>query len=176
MAVLRKSVSAPRDPREYDPKIAATDARKIAQHNLLTTIPMDVRGLANALGLRVASMPMDENVSGYLEKEGSGWTIGVNSLHHINRQRFTIAHEIGHYFLHRDRTIFRDGLLFRQAGDIASHEREANLFASLLLMPDVEFRQALTQNNIPVVAEKFGVSQQAANFRVKTLGEGAVYG
>lgn len=176
MAVLRRAVSSPRDPREYSPENAASDARKIAQQNMLRMIPLDVRSLAEVLGLVLDARPMEEHMSGFLEKLNGRWTLGVNSLHHRNRQRFTIAHEIGHYFLHRDHSSFKDGLLFRKGNDYSPHEREANVFASLLLMPEVEFKRALMDDDLPAVAEMFGVSQQAAKFRRDYIGQGAVFG
>ncbi|MGZ2438169.1 ImmA/IrrE family metallo-endopeptidase [Sinorhizobium medicae] len=176
MAVLRRSISAPRPPQEYGPEGAAVDARKIAQQNLLKMKPLDVFGLAAALGLQVVSRPLEQNTSGYLKKEGESWMLGVNSLHHPNRQRFTAAHEIGHYMLHRDHSSFVDGLLFRREAQYNQREREANLFASLLLMPEVEIKQALKFYDVPTVANMFGVSQQATQYRIDNLGNSAVYG
>lgn len=63
--------------------------------------PLDPVFLANKLGLAVQFELMDENISGVLEKQNDGkFHIKVNSRHHPNRQRFTIAHEIGHFILH----------------------------------------------------------------------------
>lgn len=176
MAVLRRAVSAPRPPQEYGPEGAAIDARKIAQQTLLRMMPLDVFGLAAALGLQVISRPLEQNTSGYLKREGGAWLLGVNSLHHPNRQRFTIAHEIGHYMLHRDHGSFEDGLLFRQQSQYNQQEREANLFASLLLMPEAEIRQALKFHDVPTIANMFGVSQQATQYRIDNLGHSTVYG
>ncbi|MDR6190356.1 Zn-dependent peptidase ImmA (M78 family) [Agrobacterium pusense] len=170
MAVLRRSVSSPRPPREYGPEGAATDARKIAAQNRLSLVPLDVVALAQSLGLKVIKEPMAENTSGYLRREDGGWTLGVNSLHHPNRQRFTIAHEIGHYFLHREHSSFEDGLLFRKTANRNHQEDEANYFASLLLMPEVEFRRTLTTSSVEEAAAYFGVSKQAAELRVSNLG------
>lgn len=171
MAVLRRTVSSPRNPREYDPESAASDARKIAEQNRLTLVPLDVLALAQTLGLKVIKEPMAENTSGYLRRGEDSWTLGVNSLHHPNRQRFTIAHEIGHYFLHREHSSFEDGLLFRKTAGRNAQEDEANYFASLLLMPSVEFRRNLTTSSIEQVATTFGVSKQAAELRVSNLGQ-----
>ncbi|WP_261516129.1 ImmA/IrrE family metallo-endopeptidase [Chelativorans petroleitrophicus] len=164
MAVLRRSISKPRPPLEYDPARAARDAHRIAQNFTLRTIPLDVEGLAAALGLRVLRLPLEERVSGFLRESAGIWEIGVNSLHHPNRQRFTLAHELGHYLLHRDHAPFEDGLLFRSDAKNA-REREANQFAALVLMPDTEFRTALSSGDIDSVARTFGVSKQAAEYR-----------
>lgn len=168
MAVLRRTIVAPRPPLEYDPQRAARDAHRIAQAFTLETVPLDVEGLASALGLRVKRLPLDEKTSGFLRQDGTAWIVGVNSLHHPNRQRFTIAHEIGHYLLHRDHAPFEDGLLFRNDSRDA-REREANQFAALVLMPAPQFNAALVEGNIEDVAKRFKVSQQAAEYRRQSV-------
>jgi Zn-dependent peptidase ImmA (M78 family) len=164
MAVFRRAISTPRPPIEYDPRRAARDAHKIAETFTLVTTPLDAEGLASTLGLKIVRMPMASGTSGFLRQDGTTWIIGVNSLHHPNRQRFTIAHEIGHYMLHRDHAPFEDGLLFRNE-NTDGREREANQFAALLLMPEAEFKIALEESNIDEVAKKFKVSSQAAEYR-----------
>lgn len=170
MAILKKTVSKPRPPSEYNPQIAARDARKIANNYTLKTKPLDVEGLVRALGLTLNRVPLNEKVSGYLSNRDGVWTVGVNALHHPNRQRFTIAHEIGHYLLHRDVGPFEDGLLFRREAQFNPREREANEFAALLLMPEMETQNVYRQNgNILDVAKAFGVSRQAAQYRLDNI-------
>jgi Zn-dependent peptidase ImmA (M78 family) len=127
--------------------------------------PLDVEGLASALGLRVRRIPLEERTSGFLRHSDSGWIIGVNSLHHPNRQRFTIAHEIGHYLLHRDHAPFEDGLLFRNEVQRSAREKEANQFASLVLMPEGDFRDVIARGGVEEAARQFRVSRQAAEYR-----------
>jgi predicted transcriptional regulator len=85
------------------------------------------------------------------------------------RDRFTLAHELGHYFLHA-----QQGQIplraKRQGSDRA--EWEANWFAASFLMPADDFKARLkkSKHNIAVVAEHFAVSQQAAEIRKKSLG------
>lgn len=165
MAVLRKRIVSPRPPSEYDPNRAAADARSLARSYTIPENPLDIFQLAAALGISVVKHPLAEGMSGYFKSENGDWQIGVNSLHHPNRQRFTVAHELGHYFLHRDKGPFEDGLLFRKEYQRNSREREANEFAALLLMPTNEFRHAIKSENLADVAAKFGVSKQAAEFR-----------
>jgi hypothetical protein len=150
---------------EYDPAKAARDARRIATTFTLDTTPLDVEGLVSALGMRLQKLPLDERTSGFLRHEGAAWTVGVNSLHHPNRQRFTIAHEIGHFLLHRDQAPFEDGLLFRSDNQVDTREREANQFASLVLMPEDMFRQTVAVGGVDEAARVFRVSKQAAEYR-----------
>lgn len=169
MAILRKQIKGPRPPSEYDPNRAAADARNIARTFTLIEQPLRVFDLAAVMGLTVIRQPLPNSISGYLKVYKEGWEIGINSLHHPNRQRFTMAHELGHYFLHRDRGEFEDGLLFRKDNQSNPAERQANEFAALLLMPLVEFKRALRNNDISIVATYFGVSQQAAEYRRESI-------
>lgn len=169
MAVLRKSISSPRPPQEYTPERAAEDCRTIAKQKQIVLQPLDVFGLAVALGLFVIKAPLGENISGFFRRGTLGFEVGVNSLHHPNRQRFTLAHEIGHYMLHRNHGAFEDGLLFRR-NQTNTQEIEANIFASALLMPRFEFDRSLKSMTIEEIAIAFGVSKQAAEFRLRNLG------
>jgi Zn-dependent peptidase ImmA (M78 family) len=167
MAVLRRSITEPRQPAEYTPDIAARDAMRLAENKTLKLKPFDVIGLATSIGLVVDILPLSNDIPGFLKREGNGWKIGVNSLHHPNRRRFTVAHELGHYFLHRSEGDFEDTILFRRDYQVNRREREANEFASKLLMPTSEFRRELAVNNYDIssVARVFGVSGAAAEFR-----------
>lgn len=169
MAVLRRTIKSPRPPSEYDANKAAADARRLAKTYSLVEQPLSVVELASALGIRVEKVPMDERTSGFLRRDGAVWFIGVNSLHHPNRQRFTVAHELGHYFLHRDQEPFEDGLLFRKDNQFNLLERQANEFAALLLMPPLDFSRALNHHPIEDVAKIFGVSRQAAEYRANNV-------
>jgi Zn-dependent peptidase ImmA (M78 family) len=178
MAILRRNVTAPRPPAEYSPDIAARDARAIAVSRGLKLVPFDVEGLASSVGLRVEYLPMASEISGFLRRQNGEWIAGVNSLHHPNRQRFTLAHELGHYLLHRDAGNFEDKALFRREAQFDRHESEANAFASKLLMPETDFRTLVLgrQANLEDLARHFGVSSAAAKFRAASLGEERIFG
>ncbi len=173
MAILRKKVK--KGDLRHKVGMQPLDANtvlKVASDNGLKLAPLDVRGLARALGVRLNIEPLDNDISGYLEERNGLWSIYVNSLHHPRRQRFTIAHELGHYFLHRglqskfvDKKLFRDGASNRM-------ETEANSFAGELLMPESEFRKFLSSrsNKVEDIAEHFGVSAMAVQVRAEILG------
>lgn len=172
MAIRRKSISSPRATDQYTPSIAVGDARRIADYWNVPLIPFVVPdGIASALGISVEYLPLPENISGYLKCIGGEWTIGVNAAHHPNRQRFTLAHELGHYFLHRDKGDFEDALLFRQAGNYNADEVDANNFAAGLLMNEDAVRQMRQANrSIQELASAFRVSQDAIRYRLIGLG------
>lgn len=125
-----------------------------------------------------------ETVSGVLVvKDGKG-IIGVNANHHPNRQRFTVAHELGHFLLHRDDgRIFvdRSPVFFRDAGSsegTSRQEIEANAFAAALLMPEADLKSllddrpvdAFDETSVRRLAARLGVSAQALTIRLTRLG------
>jgi Zn-dependent peptidase ImmA (M78 family) len=107
------------------------------------SIPVDVEGLALALGIKVRKAYLSDNISGMIRKVKEGFEITVNARHPETRQRFTLAHEIGHYVLHR--SLMGDGNVddraYRSDGSVQNNcigpreETEANKFAANLLMP-----------------------------------------
>ena len=108
--------------------------------------------------------------------------IGVNARHHPNRRRFSIAHELGHYLLHKgeDRVFIDAAVFFRSEGATATtwaQEKEANTFAAELLLPEHTIREAWRADPIDVFddvaikrwADRFGVSPQALLIRLTEL-------
>lgn len=115
---------------------------------------------------------MEPATSGSLLYENGAWVIRVNKNHNTRRQRFTIAHEIGHYIMHRNKLqSFTDEIFFR-AGNKGDIENRANDFASKLLMPEEDVRNAIAEGirNIGLLAERFEVSSQAMKIRIQDLG------
>ena len=140
------------------------------------SIPVDVVAVAKELGLRVWEVDIQSpnNFSGKISKSKedggkSGYAIYVNSNHSEARQRFTIAHEIGHYVLHND--LIGDGVqddaLYR-SGLPSNIETEANRFAANLLMPMEEVNKAILKHGFYVeqLADLFQVSQAAMAIRL----------
>lgn len=139
-------------------------------------IPVDVRALGAALGLKIIASNLDDDVSGKIERDWRGdFIITVNLNHSETRKRFTIAHEIAHYVLHRDKIsdgIVDDGL-YRDKRLSSAVERQANRYAAEILMPwpkvidDPDF----FSGNTVSLANRFGVSPAVAEIRVKELDE-----
>jgi len=135
--------------------------------------PVPVVMLAKALGLSVFTLDtFPDDVSGMIKKEDGSYSIYVNSTHHSNRRRFTIAHEIAHYILHKeyigdgivDDALYRSGL-----GTIM--ETEANAFAAEILMPfHLLSQESLPDRTVNDLAEIFKVSTASMGIR---LGEPA---
>jgi Zn-dependent peptidase ImmA (M78 family) len=127
-------------------------------------------------------MPLDSDLSGMIFDNG-GVTIVVNSLHHVNRQRFTLAHELGHFELHMKEIgsavhVDKKFLAFARGPKSSSgedrREIEANSFASELLAPESMLAEELrghlvdfeNEDLIRGLAGKFQVSAQMMTFRV----------
>jgi len=146
--------------------------------------PIDVHQLAEFAGVHVLFQEMDSDISGMLVHDTDGTMIAVNANHHVNRQRFTIAHELGHHALHAGHpTVFVDNMMvhFRAESLHGPHVRteiEANAFAAELLMPESLLRQDLSTQDIDVFddgslrtyAQRYQVSLQALTIRLSKLG------
>jgi Zn-dependent peptidase ImmA (M78 family) len=144
--------------------------------------PVPVDRIAKKLGILLAPLPGDDEISGAIVRKDGHVVIAVNPAHHLNRQRFTIAHELGHYFLH-------DGLEehvdqnFRVAWRNAESSKavnwveiQANRFAAELLMPtsfiesDLDQLQMIDKRAVALLAAKYAVSAEAMKIRLSQLG------
>ncbi len=146
-------------------------------------MPVDLELLTYALEIDVRLEDLDDVVSGLVVLDRRRPLIAVNRAHHPNRRRFTIAHEIGHFTLHRARTKFfldASPVFFRCDDAPATDpiaEREANKFAAELLMPTDAIRQLIQaepidpfdETDIRRLADRLRVSPQALTIRLTEL-------
>lgn len=116
-------------------------------------------------------------MSGALRKEGNRWVIYVNRGDSQQRQLFTIAHELGHFFVHKELCDeFIDGQLISRDEQerFAVQELEANEFAGNLIMPEARVRERvagdITGDSLLSLARSFGVSTLAMETRLRNLG------
>lgn len=137
--------------------------------------PVDVGAVAQDFGLEIFSSRLREGISGALVRDPSRGTrsqfvIYVNSREPSVRQRFTAAHELGHYLLHRSLIGERveDNYLLRAAGFSNQQEIEANRFAANLLMPKhlIEFEMQAGNRTPDALAKKFQVSVTAMSIQL----------
>lgn len=153
----------------------------------ITKPPVNVEALARAEGLLVVRQRFeDADVSGILVRDTDRHVIGVNSAHPQVRQRFTVAHEVGHRALHPGRELIVDVPVRYNLRDKTSsmasdlEEIEANSFAAALLMPEQMIRNHINQlpaskrhgpdATADALATIFKVSTSAMNFRLINLG------
>jgi Zn-dependent peptidase ImmA (M78 family) len=138
-------------------------------------VPVPVFGIVMELGLGPDFLWLDDDVSGWFERKPTGeYRIAVNLRHPLTRQRFTAAHELGHYIYHRD--LLGDGVGDARAYRAVNsprpnpkirpiHERQANSFAANLLMPRALIAAAGTNDPV-ALAQRFGVSEEAMRLRL----------
>lgn len=167
-------------------RIRALTQRLLKELNIAVP-PVPIDRIAAAKGLTILyHKDSDDSISGFLFLGQGQPTIGVNSNHSETRRRFTIAHELGHFLLHRvdhqDAHVDR-GFQVKLRDDLSAQgtdveEREANSFAAEILMPadflerDLRREQVidfLDDTFIKDLAARYGVSTQAMTFRLANL-------
>ncbi|MEQ1298470.1 ImmA/IrrE family metallo-endopeptidase [Acinetobacter soli] len=140
-----------------------------------TTYPVQLGAIAKALGIKILSSTLRSDISGEIRETNGEVTIKVNRHDAKTRQRFTVAHELSHYFLHRD--LLKDGIvddvLYRSSHS-TSIEQEANRLAADILMPIHLLNKLVLQCNheketsrkIEYLAQELNVSITALKIRL----------
>lgn len=168
----------------YDVQAIETLVRGILSEHRISNIPINPLQIAKSLNIDVTNAEfVESNISGMISKVGNTFTIYVKHDDPPNRKRFTIAHELGHYFLHlkykkEDETfVDKDINFFRGKATESSENRnkevEANRFAAELLMPADFIKREWDNSNVRSVdflAKKFQVSPSAMGYRLVNLG------
>lgn len=163
---------------------AAERAKQMLSKFKVVRPPVDPEAIAGLLGVVVVREKLDGNTSAMLYREsGQPPVIGLNNSQSRKRQRFSIAHELGHLVLHPGRPLIVDHVRVNFRDDRASagsfrEEIEANAFAAELLMPRemlevalAEFELQTPENEIAKkLAAVFGVSTEAIGYRLVNLG------
>lgn len=159
------------------------------QRNIYTKykdeFPFKIVEFINDLGIHIFTSDMDNNISGSISKEDNRYIIYINDSHPPTRLKFTLAHELGHYFYDKDyldrkqiidpsKQAISNILWRKNIKPIDQNMREkdikANQFAAELLMPEIKFIEIWTQETSPEkVAKFFGVSLEATKIRASTL-------
>lgn len=163
-------------------EIRAQARAVLAGHHIVAP-PVPVERIAKAMNIAIRYAPLEEDLSGMAFIKDNVRVIAVNALHHPNRQRFTIAHELAHHVLHAelllngvhvDKVVLkRDALAAGGSDDI---EIQANTFASELLIPEQLIGSVLDQSvdlndetKLLALARRFKVSVAALQFRLAAL-------
>lgn len=164
----------------------AEKAQEILRQYGITNAPVPVDSIARQMGVDIRYSTLDDELSGMIFIKDGYAIIGVNKLHHPNRQRFTIAHELGHFVMHKPlitnevhvdrqfKVLMRDG---NAATGTQREEVEANRFAAALLMPESLVLEAIAnhtfdiddENPLSSLAKQFKVSRQTMEYRVRNL-------
>lgn len=137
--------------------------------------PIQTVPLAREMGLEVYHVPdWPDGLSGKIMKSAthggeSGFAIYVNKNHHVNRRRFTTAHEVAHFTLHED--FIGDGIaddgLYRSRLSNAM-EAQANKLAADILMPWDLLNSYIDQGmaSVDALAKAFQVSSSSMSIRL----------
>lgn len=138
-----------------------------AQADYLPNNPINIVAIANQFDLRVYAAKLKGDISGVLDL--SEKRIYLERSDSVERKRFTCAHEVGHFLLHRNR---QEMFLFR--GDYNSEiEKEANKMAAEILMPAHFVKEFLRTMTFPDMAKKFAVSDTDAKYRAESICSGS---
>jgi len=158
----------------------------LKEHDHLNA-PINIKSIIKKLGIKLSPYDLGEDVSGVLVIDKGNYKIGYNSTESLVRQRFTLAHEVGHFILHcedKEEGLFVDNTkyMFRKGSPNSKEykrEMQANQFAAALLMPeqliqkyigDWKNRSSTDHELIKELAKKFKVSEIAMTFRLNNLG------
>src|SRR6266850_2021791 len=158
-------------------------AEQLLRKFKIENAPVPVEEIAIKLGANVTYEPFEGqgDISGMLLREKDRIVIGINSAHPSVRQRFSIAHEIGHLVMHNGAFFVDKAVRFNRDSTsslaIDQREIEANGFAAELLMPEELVTESVRKRlakkaNLPratlisELAQEFQVSTQAMEIRL----------
>jgi Zn-dependent peptidase ImmA (M78 family) len=140
-----------------------------------TSIEILVSNLGGAIAYRNPVGNKPESI--VVEPDGT-FKIFLPTMTSMGRDKFTVAHELGHYYLHFPRIHAEDPSSGMKAyrwiedanPDLQRCEWEANWFAAAFVMPAALFTQLFHQGGKEHVVEVLGVSPKAAEVRAGSLG------
>ena len=154
------------------------EALKVIE-DCLSECPVKLKKIADCLGVRVMLSTLPFGESGKINAKGNEFYIWINRHEPKHRQRFTLAHEISHYLLHRDQIVkssegWSDSVLFRSS---QPHEVEyqANRLASDLVVPSSKLEEMtrsikgsqMTDEIVKNLAGQFGVSKATMEIKLQ---------
>ncbi|MFS8182957.1 ImmA/IrrE family metallo-endopeptidase [Pseudovibrio denitrificans] len=160
--------------REYTnlaPEVRSEIDEYLAEH------PVKLGAIAKRLGVKVLLSTLPRGTSGQIGQENGNFVIRINRHEAKHRQRFTLAHELAHFLLHRDRIVAEGGWsenVLLRSGQPANIEYEANRLASDLVIPSeqlaevtAEYSGPMTSEVIEDLARRFGVSTAAMEIKLQ---------
>lgn len=183
-ALVAEAEDAELPPAELEVTASAptTAANELLEKAGVAEPPVPVDDLARRCGALVIYHALPDSLSGLVFALDGGGVIGINETHHLNRKRFSLAHELGHfllghYLLVRDGESGYDDRFHIDSSDGTPPgydwraERAANDFAAELLMPRKFVSPAFANTTDPAdLAAQFEVSELAMGYRLVNLG------
>ncbi len=165
---------------------AEKSALQILEDNFIVSPPVPVEELIEFAGLGIVRSDFDDGeISGVINLEKK--YLYINAKDSPERQRFTIAHELGHWILHRKEMESNKemAVLYRRSIGTKENdvfEQEANFFAANLLVPEKMFLKVYQEEqnktvqqggfivSDAVIAKIFEVSRSVIGYRRQSLG------
>lgn len=157
-----------------------TNAVQLLQkYDIADTLPVDVEGICEKEGFTVNFVDLSrlekeykKAIYGVLYVHPDGKDIFVSERDIPERQRFTIAHELAHYYLHLGDNPPEQGSIISFRGERSRREHEADQFAAELLMPEDAVWGFVEEGRTPFIsdfAQGFDVSKAAMRYRLDKL-------
>lgn len=156
-----------------DKKLHEKSLNQIARENNIEVIFADLS--------TISDFPLSWSIWNFNGK----FKIYLEEKNSVKRQKFTYAHELGHFFLHKnllvdnniiedkkeEKYLFRNDIYDNVSAEMKQIEEEANEFAGILLMPEETVRKIVdvVWMSIPVMADYFEVSEKAMKYRLYKL-------
>jgi Zn-dependent peptidase ImmA (M78 family) len=146
-----------------------------------------IEKIAKSLGVQISEIDLGADISGMLVINDKDAVIAINPMQSPERKRFTIAHELGHFVLHKENNnsvfVDRDFIVKYRSNKPYSElevrqEQEANAFAAAILMPQELVMTELARNDLQAQSESelidtlsnlFNVSVPAMTYRLVNL-------
>ena len=155
--------------KQEEKEIAKQEALYILDKYKITEPPINPIEIAKEEGLQVYSLKFDEDmkdVSGFIHHDTR--SICINKLETFPPRRiFTIAHELGHYFLHKKDGYQRDISMRKSIQNIPNiYETQANIFAANLLVPKYLLDKYYEGYTITQLSMLFCVSKPVMQIRL----------
>jgi len=145
----------------------------------ITQPPIPIDKIAREIGLNIVDFQFENDIAGALVIEKDIGTIGINPSNSPQRRRFTIAHELGHYLMHRVGNEFfvdKDFLVKWRNSASSSYseiekyqEIEANAFAAAILMPKNFIVAEMEKPEMKSLAEAQLINKLASRFKVSMI-------
>lgn len=140
----------------------------------IAAAPVDINKVALALNIKVVPYDFPDKRRGMVYLDEKVKVIGINKNNPLNLQRFTVAHELGHYInghAHFNE-VYMENEKYKYADSHFQQEREADMFAAEILMPKEFLISDLDEIGLDIkkLTEKYQVSEQAMHIRLSSLG------
>ena len=137
----------------------------------LLEYPVKIGAIAKQLGVKVLLSTLSCKVSGQISQENGDFIFRINRREAKYRQRFTIAHELAHFLLHREyieeANDWSENILLHAPDQPIQIEHEANRLAFDLIIPSARLAEAIENFSSPITNET--INNLACLFEVTTV-------